>query len=264
MGGSARSRATELGRGLVRVTSVRVPRLRGNPVRRILLIAADPGESALATGRLGHAGYDVVVAPGGARALGLVRAESFGLILVNAQFNGDLAMRAEAVRMCTELESICGETPIAVFSPMDVPAGASKDLYEVGVAAVICTAHRQALPALARALLAMASEDHTDIIPAGQPRQITSDGPGAVRVPGTHLPQDAYTQVVSPSSVHDPDQGSSRWVINDDAPISLAFYERAALERAISSCNGDKIAAARVLGVGKSTLYRKLKKLGIS
>lgn len=233
-------------------------------MRRILLIAADPGESALATGRLGHAGYEVVVAPGGARALGLARAEVFGLILVNAQFNGDLAMRAEAVRMCTELDHICSGTPIVVFSPTDVPAGASKDLYEVGVAAVICAAHRQALPALARMFLAKRADDRLDIIPAGQPRQISSDGSGAVRVPGTHLPQDAYTQVVSPSSVHDSDHGSNRWAINEDAPISLAFYERAALERAIASCNGDKIAAARVLGVGKSTLYRKLKKLGIN
>lgn len=233
-------------------------------MRRILLIAADPGESALATGRLGHAGYEVVVAPGGARALGLARAESFGLILVNVQFNGDLAERAEAVRICTELEQICGKTPIAVFSPSDVPAGASKDLYEVGVAAVICAAHRQALPALAQALLTNWTEDHQDIIPAGQPRQVSSSGSSAARVPGTHLPQDAYTHVVSPSSAHDPDHVSGRWVIDDNAPISLAFYERAALERAITSCNGDKIAAARVLGVGKSTLYRKLKKLGIN
>lgn len=205
-----------------------------------------------------------MVAPGGARALGLARAGSFGLILVNAQFNGDLAMRAEAVRMCTELEHICSGTPIVVFSPTDVPAGESKDLYEVGVAAVICAAHRQALPALARTLLAERRDDRLDIIPAGQPRQNSSGGSGAVRVPGTHLPQDAYTQVVSPSSVHDSDHSSNRWVIDEDAPISLAFYERAALERAIASCKGDKIAAARVLGVGKSTLYRKLKKLGIN
>ena len=36
------------------------------------------------------------------------------------------------------------------------------------------------------------------------------------------------------------------------------------IERAIAQCSGDKIAAAALLGVGKSTLYRKLKKLGIS
>lgn len=233
-------------------------------MRRILLIAADPGESALATGRLSHAGYEVVVAPGGARALGIARAETFGLILVNAHFNGDLAERAEAVRICTELEHISGKTPIVVFSPADVPAGPSKDLYEVGVAAVICAAHRQALPALARVFLTKGPEGQQDIIPAGQPRQVSSGGTRASRVPGTHLPQDAYTQVVSPSSVHDSDHVSSRWAIDDNAPISLAFYERAALERAIASCNGDKIAAARVLGVGKSTLYRKLKKLGIN
>ena len=233
-------------------------------MRRILLIAADPGESALATGRLGHAGHEVVVAPGGARALGLARAESFGLILVNALSQGDLAARGETVRMCSELKRICEGAPIVVFSPTDVLAEASKDLYEVGVAAVICASHRLALPALVGAFFANSHDDHLDIIPAGQRRPSESNGSERMRVPGTHLPQDAYTQVVSPSSVHDPDHGSDPWIIDQQAPISFDHYESKVIERAISHCSGDKIAAAALLGVGKSTLYRKLKKLGIS
>ena len=34
--------------------------------------------------------------------------------------------------------------------------------------------------------------------------------------------------------------------------------------RALDNCGGDKLAAARLLKVGKSTLYRKLKRYGIT
>jgi two-component system, NtrC family, response regulator AtoC len=46
-------------------------------------------------------------------------------------------------------------------------------------------------------------------------------------------------------------------------PLSLAAYERAALERALSEVRGDAVAAARLLGVGRSTFYRKLARHGI-
>ena len=55
----------------------------------------------------------------------------------------------------------------------------------------------------------------------------------------------------------------SAWAITDEDPISLEFYEKQALTRALHNCNGDKIAAAKLLNVGKSTLYRKLKRYGI-
>ncbi|MEZ6003673.1 MAG: sigma 54-interacting transcriptional regulator [Planctomycetota bacterium] len=54
------------------------------------------------------------------------------------------------------------------------------------------------------------------------------------------------------------------WDIGDEDPISLEHYEMKALLRALDSCGGDKLAAARLLKVGKSTLYRKLKRFGIS
>ncbi|GEM_PF-2364118 len=225
-------------------------------MRRILLIAADPGESALAAGRLGRAGHEVVVAPGGARALGLARAESFGLILVNAQLHGSDSVSAEVVRMCNDLANVNEEAQVVVFSPSDVPAQATRELYEVGVVAVICSSHRCALPALVGSLL----NDQRDLIPAGQPHQPPSNGSRAARVPGTHLPQDSYSAGVAA----DPFQARDPWIIDQQAPISFDHYESKVIERAIASCGGDKIAAAGLLGVGKSTLYRKLKKLGIS
>ncbi|MCA8980169.1 MAG: sigma 54-interacting transcriptional regulator [Planctomycetes bacterium] len=53
------------------------------------------------------------------------------------------------------------------------------------------------------------------------------------------------------------------WDITDDDPISLDHYEMKVLLRALEHVDGDKLAAARLLNVGKSTLYRKLKRFGI-
>lgn len=67
-----------------------------------------------------------------------------------------------------------------------------------------------------------------------------------------------------------PAQQSSRtrlerpWDITDDDPISLEHYEKKVLIRALNECGGDKLSAARLLNVGKSTLYRKLKRYHIT
>ena len=45
---------------------------------------------------------------------------------------------------------------------------------------------------------------------------------------------------------------------------TLADLEREAILGAIRTLNGDKIHAARLLGIGKTTLYRKLKEYGIA
>jgi DNA-binding NtrC family response regulator len=43
-------------------------------------------------------------------------------------------------------------------------------------------------------------------------------------------------------------------------PLSFDAYERSLIERALAESEGDAVAAARKLGVGRSTLYRKLAK----
>jgi DNA-binding NtrC family response regulator len=48
-----------------------------------------------------------------------------------------------------------------------------------------------------------------------------------------------------------------------NAVISIAELERQAILRTIRQLNGDKLMAARLLGIGKTTLYRKLKEYGI-
>ena len=46
--------------------------------------------------------------------------------------------------------------------------------------------------------------------------------------------------------------------------VNLEDYERMALIAALKKAGGDKVKAARELGIGKSTLYRKLKRLNIT
>jgi DNA-binding NtrC family response regulator len=52
----------------------------------------------------------------------------------------------------------------------------------------------------------------------------------------------------------------------DGAPAvkTLAEMEREAILEAIRTLNGDKLQAAKLLGIGKTTLYRKLKEYGIA
>jgi DNA-binding NtrC family response regulator len=46
-------------------------------------------------------------------------------------------------------------------------------------------------------------------------------------------------------------------------PLSLDAYERSALERALREAGGNATDAARRLGIGRSTFYRKLGKHGL-
>jgi two-component system response regulator HydG len=41
--------------------------------------------------------------------------------------------------------------------------------------------------------------------------------------------------------------------------VPMAELERQSILNAIAELNGDKLQAARLLGIGKTTLYRKLK-----
>ena len=45
--------------------------------------------------------------------------------------------------------------------------------------------------------------------------------------------------------------------------VSIAELEKQAILDGLHRVDGDKLAAARLLGIGKSTLYRKLKKYGV-
>jgi two-component system response regulator HydG len=56
--------------------------------------------------------------------------------------------------------------------------------------------------------------------------------------------------------------GSSERMPRSDELVPLEELERRAILRALKEAGGDKLAAARLLGIGKTTLYRKLKQYG--
>ena len=48
------------------------------------------------------------------------------------------------------------------------------------------------------------------------------------------------------------------FAITDDDPVDLKVYEIKAILRALSCVEGNRQEAAQLLGIGKSTLYRRL------
>jgi two-component system response regulator HydG len=60
-----------------------------------------------------------------------------------------------------------------------------------------------------------------------------------------------------PSNLHHPPVDK---LPQKDEIIPLDELERRAIVRTLRETNGDKVAASRILGIGKTTLYRKLKR----
>jgi transcriptional regulator of acetoin/glycerol metabolism len=50
----------------------------------------------------------------------------------------------------------------------------------------------------------------------------------------------------------------------DDLPLSFDAYEKLAIVRALRECEGNIGEAAKLLNVGKSTLYRKISNMNIN
>jgi DNA-binding NtrC family response regulator len=59
-----------------------------------------------------------------------------------------------------------------------------------------------------------------------------------------------------PTTLH---YGTAERIPQNDGVVPLEELERRAILRALREAGGDKLAAARLLGIGKTTLYRKLK-----
>jgi transcriptional regulator of acetoin/glycerol metabolism len=54
-----------------------------------------------------------------------------------------------------------------------------------------------------------------------------------------------------------------RGSVSEGLPLSLGAYESSSLERALREAGGNATDAARLLGIGRSTFYRKLGKHGL-
>jgi DNA-binding NtrC family response regulator len=63
-----------------------------------------------------------------------------------------------------------------------------------------------------------------------------------------------------PSNLHHP---SAEPVPEKDGLVPLEELERRAIVRTLRETNGDKLSASRILGIGKTTLYRKLKQYNL-
>ncbi len=88
--------------------------------------------------------------------------------------------------------------------------------------------------------------------------------PDAERVEGTHTAGTGLRATEPRGVLNVPSYRELRpWDITDEDPVSLDLYEKKALLRALSVVDGDKLAAAKLLKLGKSTMYRKLKRFGI-
>ena len=106
-----------------------------------------------------------------------------------------------------------------------------------------------------------------DVIPSLPPTRAArvAARPGAVAASSPHAAtaQDGRAERELPRATQ-PAREIRPWDITDEDPICLELYERKALLRALDRVGGDRLAAARLLNVGKSTLYRKLKQFGIA
>ncbi|HMF53319.1 MAG TPA: sigma 54-interacting transcriptional regulator, partial [Edaphobacter sp.] len=58
-------------------------------------------------------------------------------------------------------------------------------------------------------------------------------------------------------------EGGRSVLTSDDEIVSIAEMEKQAILGTIRQLKGDKLLAAKLLGIGKTTLYRKLKEYGI-
>lgn len=96
-----------------------------------------------------------------------------------------------------------------------------------------------------------------DYIPRSKPPQRSVEGTHSVGgIPNVEI----TPQLRGPTIYRD----ARPWDITDDEPVSLDLYEKKALLRALHETDGDRLKAAKLLKVGKSTLYRKLKRYEIT
>ena len=61
-----------------------------------------------------------------------------------------------------------------------------------------------------------------------------------------------------PTNLQNPQRAASAVPVGREPVVALPELERQAILRAVAEARGDKLLAARMLGIGKTTLYRKL------
>jgi DNA-binding NtrC family response regulator len=129
---------------------------------------------------------------------------------------------------------------------------------------------REDIPLLAAHLLARQSGNPSvrEIEPAALAELCLRPWPGNVRELANALEAAAALArgpALTPVDLRAPTGAASTWPVStpEGIELSLAAYERACIEETLRRLEGDVREAARVLGLGRSTLYRKLRTLGL-
>jgi DNA-binding NtrC family response regulator len=99
------------------------------------------------------------------------------------------------------------------------------------------------------------------IVPEDLPSRLrtrSSDGDPAPQPPGASEEDSAGTSSESSESLGDAER-SKRGISVEDAPLNLKALELWAIEKALKRAEGNLSEVVRMLGIGRATLYRKLK-----
>ena len=96
------------------------------------------------------------------------------------------------------------------------------------------------------------------------------EGHGGVQLAGQHPPAPAHDGAADhsgPGRPHRRSRGartrSSRWIRATRSSETLADTEAEQIRRVLAATNGNKSRAAKILGIERKTLYRKLEKMGL-
>ncbi len=131
---------------------------------------------------------------------------------------------------------------------------------------------RQDIPLLATAILDRTSQEHGcayEISDGAMKALIAYDWPGNVRELENCLQGccalnsgRAIEELDLPSCITGSPAKLTAHVAMEKRIIPLYEIEKQAIQNAIAGLSGDKLMAAKLLGIGKTTLYRKLKEYG--
>ncbi|MCW0211722.1 MAG: hypothetical protein OJJ54_00020 [Pseudonocardia sp.] len=184
-----------------------------------------------------------------------------GTLLVEDAHLLDPAVAARAARLADDHALRL----VLTIGPDNLPAG------EVAAFAARCPVrlqlpplrlHRDRIPALAAAMLAERTRSATRFTPAALRALAEAEWPGNLRELATVVGYVAERRSAGDVPETDLPPGCRAGA---RAPVSGALWqaERDAIVRALRTCAGNKVHAARVLGISRTTLYRRIRELRI-
>ncbi len=234
-------------------------------------------------------GYERGAFTGAVRAApGLFRAASGGTLFLDEVGELPLSLQAKLLRALQEREVRPLGAAEAVPVDVRIVAATNRDLeaevragrfrmdlfYRLRVVEIALPPlreRREDIPALAAHLLARQSgnPDVRTIAPDALDELCRRPWPGNVRElanaieAGAALARGPALTAADLRAPAAPASAAQPAPAPDGIELSLAAYERACIEEMLRRLEGDVRAAARALGLGRSTLYRKLRALGL-